>query len=96
MNTRLITIDGSRILFTEGRAFFKKNSRPTQADKNEPLVGLHVSKRIVGFYLAVRTSSIRNCILREELTKPINFYYFKTLERYPRQCMVDRACALGK
>jgi hypothetical protein len=73
-----------------------KNSRPTQADKNEPLVRLHVSKQIAVFYLTVRTNPIRNCILREELTKPINFYYFKTLECYPRQSMVDRACASVK
>jgi hypothetical protein len=31
------------------RKGLKKNSRPTQADKNEPWVGLHVSKRIVVF-----------------------------------------------
>ena len=31
------------------RKDFKKNSRLTQADKNEPLVGLHVPKRIVVF-----------------------------------------------
>lgn len=82
--------------FIHRRKDCEKINRPIQADQ----------KRIIGWiaciqtdrclYVAVPVPPILNCILREELTKPTNFYYFKTLERYPRQFMVDRACVSGK